>query len=305
MDGLILVDKPADWTSHDVVLHLRKILKTRRIGHCGSLDPKATGVLLVTVGQATRLFPFLSCLDKTYRGKLKLGQATDTYDSQGKPQGPQCHQLPEKSQILEMAGSFEGEISQLPPPYSAKKIDGQPAYKLARRGLKPELNPVKVAVYKFLILDYDPPDLEFLIECSSGTYIRSLAHDLGHKLGCGAHLTALRRVAIGCYTEEEALKPESLENLAHKEAFAEFIMPLEKLLPYYPAIWLNKEGYGAFLKGAKVSLGQVARAALAGYQRQAEVFYRVFSEEDQLIGLATFDLKEKAFQPGLVFNTRP
>jgi tRNA pseudouridine55 synthase len=304
MDGLIVVDKPADLTSHDVVLRLRKILKTPRIGHCGTLDPMATGVLLLTVGQATRLFPYLSRLNKIYRARVKLGQATDTYDAQGQPLGPPSYQFPGKRQILEVASHFEGELSQLPPSYSAKKINGQPAFRLARKGLRPELKPINVVVYKFLILDYSQPELEFQIECSPGTYIRSLAHDLGQKLGCGAHLTALRRMAIGCYSENEAFKPELIEKLAQKTALSEFLIPMEKLLPNYPAVWLIKEGRSAFLNGAKVNLSQVSRAVVTDQREQTGTFYRVFSLEQKLLGLASFDYQENIFKPILVFNSR-
>lgn len=303
MDGLIVVDKPTDWTSHDVVLRLRKLLKTGRIGHCGTLDPMATGVLLVTVGQATRLFPYLSQLNKTYRGRIKLGQDTDTYDAQGQPLGPPSYQLPEKNQILEVASHFEGKLNQLPPPYSAKKINGRPAFRLARQGLKPELNPIAVIIYKFLILAYNQPELEFLVECSSGTYIRSLAHDLGQKLGCGAHLTALRRIAAGCYSETDALKPESIEKLAQRKAYSKFVIPMEKLLPNYPAVWLIKEGRTAFLNGAKINLSQVSRVVVTDRGEQTGVFYKVFSLEQKLLGLASFDFQDKMFQPVLVFNS--
>lgn len=302
MDGLIIVDKPAGLTSHDVVLKMRKLLRVRKIGHAGTLDPLATGVLLVTVGQATRLFPYLSGTDKTYTGEIRLGQATDTYDSEGQPVGPERRDFPKEQELLEAASSFVGEISQLPPPFSAKKINGQPAFKLARQGLKPELNPVRVAVHRFLILDYSPPLVRFLVECSSGTYIRSLAHELGQKLGCGAHLSALRRIASGLYTEEEALGLERIEELSRRQAYDQFLLPLDRLLPDYPAIWLDEPGARAFAHGNGFSLRQVSRAALASSRRQESQIFRVFSDSDRLLGLARFEAGERVFRPELVLQ---
>ncbi|MCX8160407.1 MAG: tRNA pseudouridine(55) synthase TruB [Candidatus Saccharicenans sp.] len=304
MDGLIVVDKPAGLTSHDVVLKIRKALRVKRIGHAGTLDPLATGVLLVTVGQATRLFPYLSGMDKTYTGEIRLGQATDTYDSEGQPQGPESQAFPAEKELLEVASSFVGEISQLPPPFSAKKINGQPAFKLARQGLRPELNPVRVTVHRFLILDYSPPRVSFLVECSSGTYIRSLAHDLGQRLGCGAHLSALRRVAAGHYTEEEAVSLEKIEGLAREKAFDRFLIPLDRLLPDYPAIWLDEQGARAFAHGTGVGLRQVSRASLAAGRQQESPIFRVFSESSRFLGLARFESGEQVFRPELVLASR-
>ena len=303
MDGLIIVDKPDGWTSHDVVLKLRKILRLKRVGHAGTLDPLATGVLLVTVGQATRLFPYLAGMDKTYSGEIRLGLATDTYDSQGKPLGPEKNIFPLEKELLAAVASLVGEISQLPPPYSAKKINGQPAFKLARRGLTPELQPVNVTIHRFLVLDYNPPLVKFLVECSSGTYVRSLAHDLGQKLGCGAHLFSLRRLAVGRYTEEEALRPGKIEELAREKAFEQFLLPLESLLPDYPALWVDQEGARAFNHGARIGLGQITRAVMAGSRLTVTHLFRVFSEQGKLLGLARFEAREKFFQPELVLGS--
>ncbi len=302
MDGLIVVDKPAGLTSHDVVLKIRNLLGVRKIGHAGTLDPLATGVLLITVGQATRLFPYLSGTDKTYTGEIRLGQATDTYDSEGQPEGPESCDFPAEKELLEAASSFVGEISQLPPPFSAKKINGQPAFKLARQGLRPELNPVKVIIYRFLIIDYSPPLVGFLVECSSGTYIRSLAHELGQKLGCGAHLSALRRVASGLYTQEEALSLEKIEELSRQRAYDRFLLPLDGLLPDYPAIWLDEHGARAFTHGNGFSLRQVSRASLAPSRRPEEPIFRVFSERNRLLGLARFEAATQVFRPELVLK---
>lgn len=302
MDGLIIVDKPAGLTSHDVVLKIRKFLRVRKIGHAGTLDPLATGVLLVTAGQATRLFPYLSVTDKTYTGEIRLGVATNTYDAGGQPEGPENQDFPSEKNLLEVASSFVGEISQLPPPFSAKKINGQPAFKLARRGLKPELHPVRVTIHRFLVLDYTPPLVRFLVECSSGTYIRSLAHELGQKLGCGAHLSSLRRVAAGLYTVEEALSLEKIEELAREQAFDRFLLPLDLLLPDYPAIWLDEQGARAFAHGNGLSLRNISRALLTSGRRQETPIFRVFSVSNRLLGLARYEAGEQVFRPELVLT---
>jgi tRNA pseudouridine55 synthase len=303
MNGVIVVDKPADWTSHDVVLHLRRILRIKKIGHTGTLDPLATGVLLITIGQATKLFPYLSRMDKTYSGEVRFGQATETYDSQGGPIGPECSDFPEEKDLRKISESFKGEIIQIPPSFSAKKVNGQPAFKLARQGLTPNLSPIKVKIYRFLIIEYQPPVLKFLIECSSGTYIRTLAHDLGQKLGCGAHLSQLRRLAVGKYTEEEAFNLDQIKEMVDKLEFSKFIIPMENLLPDYPAIWLSEISSKAFLHGSRISLDQVIRASLVRHLPSTEPAYRILSKEGKLLGLANFNQENLFFQPVLVFKT--
>lgn len=305
MDGLIIVDKPAGLTSHDVVLKIRKWLKIKKAGHTGTLDPMATGVLIITLGQATRLFPYLSKMDKTYSGEIRLGQATDTYDAEGRPVGPLCDEYPSEDTLRLAMSEFEGEISQLPPPYSAKKINGQPAFKLAREGKTPELKPVKVNVYRFLLLDYQPPLVRFLVECSSGTYVRTLAHDLGQRVGCGAHLSQLRRLAVGTYTEQEAFSLDKIQELlasGHKERL---IIPLDYLLPDYPAIYLDTQGEKIFSHGQIIELDRVSRVTLGRRSAWKQFLYRVFSEKGRLLGLALFQPAGRIFQPELVFRQNP
>lgn len=302
MNGIIVVDKPSGLTSHDVVLKIRKLLKIKRVGHAGTLDPMATGVLIITVGQATRLFPYLSKTDKTYSGEITLGQSTDTYDAQGKPLGPLNTNFPEEKVLREAMASFEGEITQLPPPYSAKKIRGEAAFKLARQGKNPELTPVRVKIYRFLLLDYQPPSVRFLVECSSGTYVRTLAHDLGQLLGCGAYLSQLRRLSSGSYTEEEANNLERIEELVASGQLNQLIIPLEYLLVEYPAIYLDSKGGKDFIHGRKISLDRVIKAILGRSSNFNSTIYRVFSEENRLLGLARFEKEGRVFQPEVVFR---
>ena len=214
MDGLFVIDKPSGCTSHDVVARVRKIFGIRRVGHGGTLDPDATGVLLVAVGRATRFFPFLAAESKSYEGVIRLGYSTDTYDAGGRPTSMESSDFPSPGALRAAMKSFEGQSSQLPPPYSAKKVGGRPMYALARAGREFDRKPSTVLIKSFKLRDYRPPFVGFEVECSAGTYVRSLAHDLGAGLGCGAHLLKLRRTSVGPYTLAGASDLAGLEAAA-------------------------------------------------------------------------------------------
>ncbi len=219
-DGVLLVDKPAKLTSHDVVDVARRLLGTRRIGHTGTLDPAATGLLVLCVGRAGRLQSFLTGWDKTYEGTIVFGVATDTYDTEGTPAGtPHPDAAPSPARLEEACRSFRGEILQVPPPFSAKKIAGRKFYELARAGEAVPETPKAVTVRSLEILGLDGAVARFRVSCTSGTYIRSLAHDLGKALGTGAHLGSLRRTSIGPFRLEEARTLPALEALAREERF--------------------------------------------------------------------------------------
>jgi len=235
-DGLLVIDKPAGPTSHDVVQRVRKALGTRRAGHGGTLDPDATGVLLVALGQATRFFPFLSKEAKSYDGRIRLGFATDTYDASGRPASEECRDWPSPRRLAEAMRSFEGRILQTPPRFSAKKIGGRPVHERARAGEEFTLEPVPVTVTRFGLRAYDPPLVDFEVACSAGTYVRSLAHDLGRLVGCGAHLETLRRNAVGPYGLADAVPLAVLEADAARGEADRRILPVERLLPAVPAV---------------------------------------------------------------------
>src|SRR5271170_3965757 len=196
MNGVLIVDKPAGWTSHDVVNRVRRILQQRSVGHLGTLDPLATGVLPLVIGNLTRLAQFYTASEKSYEGVIRFGFATDTYDAEGEPAAPAQAVALNFDQVVTLAASFRGVIEQMPPPFSAKKIKGVPAYKLARKNEPVELKPVRVNVKSFEIKDWmdgDRKSVHFEAIVSSGTYVRSLAHEIGKQLGCGAHLSTLIR----------------------------------------------------------------------------------------------------------------
>ncbi|HQN08656.1 MAG TPA: tRNA pseudouridine(55) synthase TruB, partial [Thermoanaerobaculia bacterium] len=216
--GLLLVDKPEAMTSHDVVDAVRRLLGTRRVGHTGTLDPAATGLLVLCVGRAGRLQSFLTCYDKSYEGTMKFGVETDTYDREGTPVGtPHPDPRPDEERLRAACSRWVGEFEQAPPPFSAKKVGGKKFYELARRGEAVPHLPKKVRVTRFDAVEVTADAARFHVDCSSGTYIRSLAHDVGKELGLGAHLASLRRTRIGPFSLERARTLPELEALPPAE----------------------------------------------------------------------------------------
>ncbi|MDR2429974.1 MAG: tRNA pseudouridine(55) synthase TruB [Puniceicoccales bacterium] len=231
LDGILVVDKPSGITSHDVVNQLRRLLRMKRIGHAGTLDPMATGVLVILLGKATKLSQYLMSHDKEYEGTLRLGQTTDTQDADGEI----LVTIPVPATLTADAltaamDKMQGDQYQTPPMFSAKKIQGVPLYKLARKGETVEREPRFIHIGQFTLLGYTPPDATFRVKCSKGTYVRTLAHDLGHTLGPGAHLTALRRTASGEIRIGQATTLPELEKMALPEIRARLV-PMWKAAP--------------------------------------------------------------------------
>src|SRR5882724_6607644 len=224
MDGVIVVDKPREWTSHDVVNRMRRLAGTRRVGHLGTLDPGATGVLPLVIGRATRLAQFYTRNDKVYEGVIHFGYSTDTYDSDGQPSSPEVPVAPGIRELESVLDRFRGEFKQMPPPVSAKKIAGKPAYALARKNLPVDLKPVDVNVYSLEVLSVEGCEAAMRVHCSAGTYLRSIAHEAGEALGCGAHLKSLRRTASGDFTIETAKTLEQLAELAENGRLPEVLI---------------------------------------------------------------------------------
>jgi tRNA pseudouridine55 synthase len=302
MDGLLIIDKPRGCTSHDVVLRVRKLLGTRRVGHGGTLDPDATGVLLVALGQATRFFPFLSGHDKTYEGSIRLGYATDTYDAAGRPTSEEwTHEFPGEGAVALAMKSLEGDILQVPPPYSAKKIGGTPAYRLARARKEFVLDPVRVAVRFFRLGRYAPPLLDFEVNCSAGTYVRSLAHDLGRKLGCGGHLGSLRRTSSGPYAVRQSVSLAEVEKAVADNRVDGLMIPLEGLLPEAPAVVLSPEAGPRLANGSPLMpahLAEFSADPFAGWSDTPVV--RVLDLSGKLLALARPSPGGDALLPFLV-----
>jgi tRNA pseudouridine55 synthase len=252
-------------TSHDVVSRLRRITGESTIGHLGTLDPMATGVLPVLLGKYTRLAQFFGPLTKSYTGAIRFGFATDTYDADGAPLSPPTEESrwPGNDEVQAAAGLFWGEIEQTPPPYSAKKIDGKPAYKAARRGETVVLKPVSLTVEEFVVGAVEGGYADFSIRISSGGYVRSIAHDLGKVLGCGAHLARLRRVAAGPFTLSQALTLEALCSQAAAGTLEQSLPHPRTLLPELPATTADLWVAGRLRNGNAVNLPEYSTAPLA------------------------------------------
>jgi tRNA pseudouridine55 synthase len=238
-DGVVVVDKPEGWTSHDVVGRMRGIAGTRRVGHLGTLDPIATGVLPLMIGQATRLARFWNGSEKGYAAVVRFGFATSTYDRAGEPCGPDSNPNITADRIEACLAPLRGEIEQTPPPVSAKKVDGVPAYKLARRNIHVDLAPVKVSVYELTILDVEGARVRLRVRCSAGTYIRSIAHQIGISLGCGAHIEALVRTRSGPFRLDQAFTLERLQSLKDEGRLDEALIAMSDLLPEFPGVFVD------------------------------------------------------------------
>jgi tRNA pseudouridine55 synthase len=277
VNGLLIVDKPGGMTSHDVVARLRKITGERSIGHLGTLDPMATGVLPLLLGKFTRLAQFFSSAEKSYSGAIRFGFSTDTYDAEGERTGLELEPALTLDLVRAAAGRFHGEMEQMPPSFSAKKIAGTPAYKLAREGKPVVLKAAKVRIASFKIAGLDGAEAGFTMSISAGGYVRSVAHELGRDLGCGAHLSRLRRTQAGVFTIDEARTLEELESLAGDvEALEALCVHPRSLLPEMPSVTGDTMALGRLRNGAQANLPEFSRAPLV----------KVFAGQRELVGIA-------------------
>ena len=272
LGGVLCVDKPLGITSHDVVNRVRRVAGVRRVGHAGTLDPLATGVLLLCLGRTTRLVEYLVGHDKVYETTVRLGQTTATYDAEGEIMDERPFTHITLSQIKEALGPFRGQIQQQPPLYSAVKQGGQPLYKLARQGKTDVERPFRsVTIHELTLLNWEPPYLSLRVGCSSGTYIRSLGHDLGQALGCGGHLTALRRLAVGDFGVETAVPLDSLT----PENITDYLLPPDTAVRHLPRIDLPETAAADILQGKPVPMLNEPMANLV----------RAYGPEDQFLGV--------------------
>jgi tRNA pseudouridine55 synthase len=324
MNGVIIVDKPAGWTSHDVVARVRRILQQRSVGHLGTLDPLATGVLPLVTGSLTRLAQFYLSSEKTYEGVIRFGFATNTYDADGEPVGessgenrvgiaapggPAVNLLLDLSEVQKLAGGFLGQIEQTPPPFSAKKINGIPAYKLARKQKEVVLKAVPVEIKEFFITSVNGEHAHFRARVSSGTYMRSIAHEMGQLLGCGAHLASLRRTSVAEFDVSQAHTMEEIEG-ANKSSHSEqgqrpgeepavsrkasgphslFFHP-RQLLPHLPCVTADEPTAARIRSGRSVNLPDVSRSPQI----------KVFANQTDLLAIAS-RIAGTLFHPKIVF----
>lgn len=256
ISGVLVVDKPVGMTSHDVVQVIRNGTNLRRAGHTGTLDPRASGVLVILVGPAVRLSEYVSASDKRYQAIIRLGARTDTFDADGKvTQGNQPINVTE-SQFEEVLKTFVGEIEQTPPPYSAVKVQGRKAYEMARKGEEVELEPRKITVHHLEVLEWAPPEVVIDVHCSSGTYVRSLANDLGEKLGCGAYLVGLRRTKSGRFSLRDAVPLRKLQESFHAGNWYQYLIPAAEALGDWPAIELSPDDVEGVRHGHRVKAAE-------------------------------------------------
>lgn len=308
-----MIDKPGGMTSHDVVAKLRRITGEKSIGHLGTLDPMATGVLPLLLGKFTRLAQYFSSSEKTYQGTIRFGFSTETFDSEGKATGPdvfaESHFGDQDGnydigaaragranltvqRVRAAAARFRGEMSQMPPDYSAKKIGGKPAYKLAREGKPVELKPAKVRIDHFAITGLAGAEAAFEMTISAGGYVRSVAHELGQDLGCGAHLSSLRRTRAGAFGIHDAHTLDELEAWFGKDAAIEALcIHPRSLLPEMPAVAADQNVLGRFRNGAQANLPEFSHSPLV----------KVFAGQRELVGIAK-RVAGTLFQPVLVMG---
>ncbi len=292
MNGLLVIDKPGGMTSHDVVSRLRKITGEKSIGHLGTLDPMATGVLPLVLGKFTRLAQYFSAAEKSYTGNIRFGFATDTYDVEGEPASPDSMPSLTLTQVRAAASRFQGEMEQMPPPFSAKKIAGTPAYKLARAGLPVELKTVSVNIAKFEIVAVDGRDASFAMSISAGGYVRSVAHELGQDVGCGAHLTSLRRTQAGVFTLADSHTLNELQPFTgNAEALEEFFLHPRGLLPDMPSVTGDQQSLGRLRNGGQANLPEFTSAPMV----------KVFAGQRDLVGIAK-RVAGTLFQPVVVMG---
>ena len=314
-DGALVIDKPQGKTSHDIVDAVRHLAGFRQIGHLGTLDPLATGVLVLLLGKATRLVQFYSGRRKRYTAGFRFGFATDTYDSEGQAQGPDTAPSLDRAKLEGFAAERVGLFAQMPPAFSAKKIHGRPAYEFARKNQPVELKPVEVEVFEYRLTGIKGSIARFVIECSSGTYIRSLAHEMGEKLECGAHLAEISRTAVGEFSLEQALKLEELAEAARSGKFQDCVIKLEHLLPNFPSATVLPVVEKRVRHGSRFNIMlsqlQAGRAEPppgattqldSGEPRPPRL--RVFNQQHKLIAIAEA-VVPRTYQPIAVFDPLP
>lgn len=292
VNGVIVVDKPPGCTSHDVVDRLRRIAQTRRIGHLGTLDPLATGVLPLIVGRATRLAQYFRTNDKKYDAVVRFALTTDSYDRAGTVMTTLPGFEIDRDDLEKALESYRGTFSQAPPPVSAKKVKGFPAYKLARKNVPVDLEPVEVTIYSLELVAIAKDTARLLVHCSSGTYIRSIAHDLGQRLGCGAIIDQLRRTASGDFSENQAYTLEDLELLSESGRLTEALIPAAQLLPHFPTEMVDALTAGQIRQGRDFRVSPFR-------SREGQQFVKAVTMDGELVAIGEAKLPN-VYHPVLV-----
>jgi tRNA pseudouridine55 synthase len=301
ISGVFIMDKPAGFTSHDVVAGVRRILGQRQVGHFGTLDPFATGVLPVSVGKATRFAQFYLKSRKAYAGTIRFGFSTDTYDSVGRPTSENLPISLDRQMLERIFREFTGRLMQTPPPFSAKHVGGVRAYELARQQKPVTLAPVEVEIYALELLGIEGQNVRFAVECSGGTYVRSLAHDLGQKLRCGAYLADLRRTGVAEFKESQAVTLERLAEAVEEKRVQSCLVPLEALLPEFPELVVRGRQEVGVRHGLAFELAQFARPGRGANAARSPVatLLKILNPERRLIAIARH-VEGGVYHPDLV-----
>jgi tRNA pseudouridine55 synthase len=292
VDGVIVVDKPEGFTSHDVVNRMRRIAGTRKVGHFGTLDPMATGVLPLVLGRATRLAQFFSASEKSYDGTVQFGWATDTYDREGSPISEPVVPHFTRAELEQVLARFRGAILQTPPQFSAKKVAGTPAYRLARKHIAVELAPVEIKVFSLDLAEFDGTTARICVRCSAGTYLRGIAHDVGQQIGCGAFLIALRRTMSGEFAENQAFTLDALEELKRAGKLDQALIAASRVLPEIPNATVDALTAGQIRHGKDFRLSPFV-------DRAGSKYVKAVSPEGDLIAIGEARLPN-LYRPVLV-----
>ncbi len=290
ISGVLVIDKPVGLTSHDIVQVVRKGTGIRRAGHTGTLDPRASGVLVVLIGPAVRLSEYVSASDKRYQAIVRLGSSTDTYDAEGEVTNTASPDEINEEMFENALSNFIGEIEQVPPPYSAVKVKGRKAYEMARKGEEVELEPRIIQVHNLELLEWAPPEAVIDVYCSSGTYVRSLANDLGTVLGCGAHLIGLRRTKSGRFTLRDSVPLNKLRDAFTDGSWYQYLIPAAEALSDWPSIELTPDLVDAVRHGHRIPATENLGDLVCG-----------ISELGELIALLELDPEKEEWQPKKVF----
>lgn len=288
VSGVLVVDKPVGLTSHDVVQIIRRGTGIRRAGHTGTLDPRASGVLVVLIGPAVRLSEFVSAEDKRYQATIRLGSSTDTYDAEMPPNEPEVEVNVSREEFAELITHYIGEIEQTPPPYSAVKVQGKRAYDMARRGEEVEIEPRIIQVHSLELLEWALPEVVIDVHCSSGTYVRSLAHDIGEELGVGAHLVGLRRTKSGRFSLRDAVSLRRLRDDFEAGTWAQHLIPAAEALGDWPAVELDAEQLELVRHGNRIPAAEGTKGMARAVSMQGDL-------------VAIVEVDEGEWQPRKVF----
>jgi tRNA pseudouridine55 synthase len=297
MDGILNINKPQDMTSFGVVAAVKRITRERHTGHAGTLDPLATGVLPVCLGQATRVIQYLFNETKTYRADVELGVTTDTYDTTGRVLKVRDASGISREMVDSTLARFRGDILQTPPMYSAVKHQGRPLYKLARSGIEVERKPRPAQIFSLEIIDWQHPVVTLEVVCGKGTYIRSLANDLGEALGCGANMKSLVRTRVGPFGIEEAYTLEQLEEAFRQGRGQDCLYPIDHVLTAFNAIVVSHEQQCSLIHGSQITLAGPAGVPAGNVSR-------IYTEDGRFLGMVKFDAENNRWQPDKIFLQR-